>query len=354
MTCFAGFTPLIMAVNNSDASTFDILVKAGSDPEMCTGPLRKDVFPISCDKLTDVYEYDGDGYRFTALHIAALTENATMAKKLIADAKADPDTRVATGIEEWEGIGMDFNDEESHPFADEEKENFIEMMLNTPLHLAEENSETAQELIENGASLLTQNLVLKSAGSRHSDLLSKWLQSKTLNLKGTVVAVCKAKNLPTDIALYITEFYVSLHLADHFERAFKQETSDRHWPWMGLALTYHLHPKEDEERNEIATAWSLHREVLDRTVSNSLVTRFDSDPPEGEDIDATREFVRVELKKAKGKEAEELFTILRSNIFELGLFEDVAQEDDVEMSCEENEEKEDDEDGHVTKKQKRE
>jgi hypothetical protein len=178
-------------------------------------------------------------------------------------------------------------------------------------------------------------------------------------LKGTVVAVCQAKNVPTDIALYITEFYVSLHLGDHFERSFHQETSDGHWPWMALALTY---PKEeDEENGEIATAWSLHRKVINRCSIEGIGEYEPVAVAESAKF-ATREFVRVELKKAKGKVAEELLTILSRKIFELRLFEDdVHQDDNIEMNCEDNEENEEkgnieekDEDGHVTKKQKRE
>jgi hypothetical protein len=284
------------------------------------------------------------------------------------------------------------------------------------LHLAEENSETAQELIDNGASLLAQNMALQAAGSRHSELVSEWLQSKALNLEDTVVAVCKAKNLPTDIALYITEFYVSLHLADHFERAFKQETSDRHWPWMGLALTYHLYPKGDEdnngETNEVATAWSLHKEVIKRSLfanrsyrsywseeddevavedavndavddvaedaENDAVEEVADDvaedpvEPAVEDnvdhgLNAAREFVRVELTKVKFAAASELFTQLRSEIFELGLFDDSPSENGDGMDCdneegsgadeeeveEEDDDQEADEDEHVSKKPKK-
>ncbi len=146
----------------------------------------------------------------------------------------------------------------------------IEGKLNTPLHLCKPNSDIASILMNDGnASLLTQNLYLEVSWERHRKLLPIWLlHNTTMNLQSTVVMICKAKNIPLDCSLYIIEFYISLHLLEHYERAMKQETSEGNLSFMASSLSC----QDDEDGETVYNKLSeikmaSYKELFDEVIS---------------------------------------------------------------------------------------
>ncbi len=242
---------------------------------------------------------------------------------------------------------MDMDNADIHPFYQEDRiKEQLELGLNTPLHLCEGNSDSACELIKCNASLLAQNMSLEAAWERHTDHLSSWLSGDHLKLEETVVAVCKAKNLPVDCSLYITEYYVSLFLAEHFERAMTQELSKPYWPWMALSLTHRVdnERKESDHEEEVASSWSIHREAIKKEISGSSRWnyRYNDDgeyvkveEEEEEQPVATMEFMKQGLEKVKMETYKKLFEAITSELYSMQLFTDVDEHDAMEETAEE-------------------
>jgi hypothetical protein len=294
MTNFSGFTPLMMAVNMNEAGLVNRLLKTGKvNTELYTGPISGE-FPILADYMVHVIEYPGTGFCFTALHIATLLDRDQLVLSLLKHGHANPDARVALpDDDERERLNIDFDNEnvQFHPLENEEIKEALRLGLNTPLHLCPKGSNTAKQLIKHspvGASLLAQNMSLVPTWKCHEHILEDWLEGMELNLRGTVLAVCNAKNIPEDCSLCIIQFYVSMHLAEHFHRSYQQEMSDSCWPWMALSLTYRVHPKEDDNvSSEIASSWLIHRDALrDAILSNHMSL-------DGKKYDAVKQFVSV-------------------------------------------------------------
>jgi hypothetical protein len=322
ITPFSGFTPLMMAVNNNDLFTLELLLEAGANPELHTGLLKKE-FPVPLSTFMETFKYHRGGYRFSALHIATLLKNEGMIVKLIQNGNAHPDSRVCVRICEWQALGLNLYHRDKHPLEDDEsKLQAVELILNTPLHLCEENSEIAKLLIQHGANPLSQNMLSQTTWKRHRGLLDEWLQHKALNLEDTVVVVCKAKNLPSDIALSITEFYVSLHLLDQYERACEQEMSDyRYWPWMAMGLNRDVDKKpydNEEEEYKVSTWFRLEGELRNVfSLPYPLTSEYYTYIPQQ---------VANELKEAKYTEYRELFQAMRSRFCHLNVFNDFQTE----------------------------
>jgi hypothetical protein len=306
----AGFTSLHMAVNNKDYDSVKILLTAGADPEIYTGLSVAKRFPIPINNnYLELYENFNEGHCLTPLHIAACMDSNELILKLLIDkGNANVHARV--------------NPVCSLEWCMSSNAKYQKWTLNSPLHLCatqENSSKCALILLDSGASLLAQNLALTAAWQCHKPLLVQWLRhSQILNLEDTVVAVCNAKNLPMDCALYITEFYVSLHVTDHFVCAYEQETSDNdYWPWMALGLIHHhdcqmgLTQPEDSFVAKESTLWDIH--------GDDIVSAFEMDRCEIEG--ETQKFVCQELMKLKTQQAKELFEVLSTELYQLGLFE---------------------------------
>jgi hypothetical protein len=385
MTMFCGFTPLMMAVN-CEYHNISVLLQAGANTELYTGPIECK-FPIRVNKILRVFEYEEIGFCFNALHIAASMNKEDIVDELLEHGKADPDARVKLPEDdERERIGMDFENAETHPFDQEsEIKTRLELGLNTALHLCPENSDVAKLLMVNGkASFLAQNMFLEAAWERHHDAVMDWLAGDNLNLKNTVAAVCVAKNIPVDCARTITEYYISLHLVEHFERAFSQEISTPYWPWMALSLTHRVDSARDntaDEHEVTASRWSIHREdikneIFRRTVYRYYYYRGDDEEnnnfapvPEPEDEVkpiATLQFVHKELQRVKMEKYQELFDVITSKLYSMDIFDRApAQLDEgnegnsVNDPAEEGEEDDgedgepDDDDESVVQKKKR-
>ncbi len=327
VTNFAGFSALMMAVNMQDYETVRMLLQAGARTELYTSNLGRS-FPIPSNGILNVHE-SKPGCRFTALHIATSMNELEMIHLLVKEGHANINARLLNGMH-CSSLEHDFLQGRcQHPPIRYEKDRQYSCFpLDTPLHLCESNSLTAQVLLTSGSCLLAQNIRLTAAWEKHQDILQVWLQSPAVDIQNTVMAVCKAKRLPVDIALYLAEYYVSLHIADHFQFACEQELSytlDRdnwpemycipHWPWMALALTYHLEPTKGAEEAEVSsnlttTAWMTHGLGILRSIygeGNNGRNRQLSDP-------ILLEFVRMELQKVKRESAKELFHVVRSKL----------------------------------------
>lgn len=317
------------------------------DTEICTGPLEANRFPMKGNYYFEVHEYEGQGYRFNALHIACSVENDAMISKLLEVGHANSDSRVLLPrADDVERLGLvDLYDDESdrkHPLLDEDNSNKIALGLNTPLHICSEGSESALILMKStpsyaGASLLSQNMMLNASWERHRESLPEWLLTdQRLNLEATVVALCKAKNLPVDCSLYITEFYVSLYLAEHFERSYKQEMSSICWPWMALSLTKPVDVEEDNDESEVASAWSIYRPAIKNALLRERVG-LENDS----EFTPVKEFVGVELKKSKTIKYRELFGVLTEALYAMDLFSNKGNDDDIDMNVEDDEDGDD-------------
>ncbi len=77
MTNISGFSPLMMAVNCNDISSVSLLIDAGAKLDLYTGPIEKK-FPYHVNSILRVYEYEGIGFGFNALHIAASMEDSSI------------------------------------------------------------------------------------------------------------------------------------------------------------------------------------------------------------------------------------------------------------------------------------
>lgn len=331
MTNFSGFTPLMMAVNKNEAGLVNLLLKSGKvNTELYTGPISGQ-FPISSNSMLNVIEYPGTGFCFNALHIASVLDRDQLVSSLLKCGHANPDARVALpDDDERERLYIDFDNEniQFHPLENKEIQEALRLGLNTPLHLCPQNSSTAEKLINHspvGASLLAQNISLVPTWKHHQDKLEDWLGGKELNLRSTVLAVCRAKNIPDDCSLCIIQFYVSMHLAEHFQRSYQQEMSDNCWPWMALSLTYRFHPKEDDNvSSEIASSWSIHRDALRDAILSTYT------PLNDKKYDAVKQFVSVALMKVKHQESQELDEVLTHKLYKMDLFAP-NNEDNSEM-----------------------
>ncbi len=366
MTRFAGFTPLMMAINADDWCKVKTFLSAGADCELYSSPISRE-FPIHVNNLLEVYEYEGVGFRFNALHIACCLNSELIVEELITHGHANVDARVDLPEDyHREYIGMNMDDNTTHPFEQGGRiMAALELGMNTALHLCDENSECALSLINDGnASLLTQNMSLDASWERHRDHLSEWLLSSRLNLEDTVVAVCKAKNLPNDCSVYITEFYVSLYLAEHYQRAYEQEMTLFCWPWMALSLTHRVDSEriEVEGEEEVATTWSIHREAINLALfgfRNRWREESETDEEPCDAYSSVREFVGKELKRVKMQKYKELFEVITTELYDLGLYDDdvyVGDEDGGEAKNEDDameEEEEEDDDGSVKADRKR-
>ena len=155
MTMFAGFSPLMFAVNRNNIEYVRLLLAAGADPELRSSPIVPD-FPISTQNLFRVYEYEWNGFEFNALHIAAAMDEAGIVNELLVAGKADVDARVYAHKESSFAQYRAQNGN-GHPLStDAAKE--LTHALKSPLHLLEPDSDAARHLVLSGASLLAQDI----------------------------------------------------------------------------------------------------------------------------------------------------------------------------------------------------
>ncbi len=322
VTYFPGFSPLLMAVNMQDYESIEMLLKAGADTELFTSTVKY-CFPIPSSGLLEVQESRG-GHRFKALHLAVHMKQMDIIRLLLHKGHADPNARVCNGINVFLLSRFESGNFE-HPLKSYLDGPSSIMTLNTPLHLCDCNDEIAKVLIQNNACLLTQNIKLEASWERHEGLLDEWLQGDALDLKNTVIAVCKAKCLPSDISLHIAEFYVSLHITDHLETACKQELlySWDHsstwyflpnWSWIALTLTYHLEKtyKEDISSELSTSPWIKHGLGILKSCKGFMFKSHERD-------EELLEFVSSEWKKMKMINAKQLFSVVCSKLFALDL-----------------------------------
>lgn len=320
MTQFAGFTPLILAVNQGESLIVPILLEAGANTEAYTGPIPLK-FPVS-GGFMDVHEYGQDGHCFNALHIACIMDNDSIASDLLnLGKKAQVDARVkaADRCALVEGGGS-FS-ATRHPLDDMHFLKEVQHALNTALHLATENSETAELLIKSGASLLSQNLQLDAAGLRHPEVLSNWLSDETET--NSILSVCSSKNVPIQCAHLVIEYCISLHLRDHFERAIKQELDPSNWPWIALGLTHKLQLNSIDE--SLASYWAVYGEDIlkDLQLTSQHGRRVHNIPV------VVTTFVSTELRKSKQEQCHRLQNLINALISDIEYDEvDVVPTDD--------------------------
>ena len=315
MTSFAGFSPLMFAVNMGNIDYVRLFLVAGANTESFNGPLVMK-FPLKPSQLFDVHEYEHNGFRFNALHIASIMKNAPIVIELlqvgaIVDARVQPHKN-ARIIEEGE-----YTSDTTHPIESGNVRELVHI-LKTPLHLLPvSESTTATLLVKSGASLLAQDFRLQAAGSCHPDVLKTWLVSENTSTH-IALAVCSQKKLPIDCAHRVVEYLVSLHLVDHTERSICQEMSAEFWPWMALSLTHHLIQYEESDTNS-ATSWTIHKEkIFDALNEYSYINHcVKDDSTIDENYASVIAFTRYQLRASKLEKVRELLDTIKPFIHEL-------------------------------------
>ena len=324
LTDFAGFSPLMFAVNVGNIDYVRLLLAAGANTELYTGPLVMN-FPLQPRLLLHVNEYEWDGFTFNALHIASIMNNAPIISALL-QAKATVDARIlpnhdAKIVEEAKVVRkrQDITDA-AHPVENSHFATELVHLLKTPLHLLPPSEVTATKLlVKSGASLLAQDLQLQAAGSCHPHVVKEWFASGSGSIgTRTALIVCARKKLNIDCAHRVVEYLVSLHLLDHVLRSCRQEMSATLWPWMALSLT---HQKLQSERNNasLASSWILHKEqILDALSNHNRINGLLNDESVIDEKYASAfAFTRDQLLASKLEKSSELLDIITPSIFAL-------------------------------------
>ena len=316
MTSFAGFSPLMFAVNIRNIDYVRLLLKSGANTELVTGLLAM-IFPLQPSSLLAVHEYRKNGFRFNALHIASITNCPLIISELL-QFKAIADGRTRSHRDAGIVEEARYVSDTKHPVDGHFVKELIHL-LKTPLHLLSSESLAAKHLVKSGASLLAQDFQLQAAGCCHPDVVKEWFASgsRSVDIRTTLV-VCAKHNLSIVCAHRVVEYLVSLHLLDHAERSLRQEMSPAFWPWMALSLT-HQQLQSDKNDETLATSWTIHKDsIFDalRECSDSNQVHTDNSVND-EKYKSVIAFTRDHLRASKFKKGRELLDIIKPSILTL-------------------------------------
>ena len=231
MMSTAGFSAVHMAVNCQSDEILERLLDAGAAASLYTGPLASGDFPIGVERMTDVYEYDRHGHRYTPLHLASLVDNPIAVSALLKGGRerrtrADVDERVQSG----------FRDDVEYYLAEDGRRSAqIVLSMSTAMHLSTPGSVVAATLAQAGANLLAQNFELQLAGERLSlGQLGQWVWSQAQGRETALLL--QRKKVPPSVENCILKHVVELHLAEQFDQAMAAELLPHHVPLMAVAL----------------------------------------------------------------------------------------------------------------------
>ena len=227
----AGFSAVHMAVNCQQDEILERLLDVGAAASLYTGPLASGDFPIGVERMTDVYEYDGHGHRYTPLHLASLVDSPIVVSALLKGGRerrtrADVDERVQSG----------FRDDAEYYLAEYGRRSAqIVLSMSTAMHLSTPGGVVAATLAQAGANLLAQNFELQLAGERLSlGQLGQWVWSQAQGRETALLL--QRKKVPPSVENCILKHVVELHLAEQFDQAMAAELLPHHAPLMAVAL----------------------------------------------------------------------------------------------------------------------